>query len=354
MWAGHAACVGRLGHDQRVHSRRARPTLRLLAEDLTADWASPRPRRLRGKGRFDELHPFSELPHPIIARAAESFGMDATADNHAGLIVSSSRLRLMEIRAGQWRGGVWKDQESGVHWLVVAGLAKGEHQDRDDFYQRVQREDNGGGSAAWLPTEADVRLLKRETAARLVTVWELDVQKELLHALRGIQSGGTARIDIAHPVRAGEKVCAVEIEVVPVRDESYQADEITVEILAERSQAGSDLVWQLTLRALITLSPPEQGWDRYKDTYSTIADPGYFATRIATLEALVVDNALAESAPGGHAHYAHRSHLAGNTIEGKAVRALCGVYFVPTQDHDSLPGCPTCRGRLADLPPGPG
>ncbi len=305
------------------------------------------------EGRFDELHPLSELPHPIIAKATESFGPDASADNHAGLIVSSTRVRMMEIRSGQWRGGVWRDEDSGVHWLVAAGLAKGEHQDRDDFYQRVQRENDSGGSAAWLPTEDDVRLLKRETAARLITVWELDVQKILLNALRGIHSGGTARIDITHPVRAGEKVCVVGIDVVPVRDGSYEADEISVEILAERAHAGSDLVWQLTLRTLITLSPPEQGWDRYKETYSNIAEPGYFATRVAALEALVAEQALAESVPGNHAHYTHRRNLAGNTIEGKAIRALCGVYFVPTQDHDSLPCCPTCRQRLAALPPGP-
>lgn len=84
----------------------------------------------------------------------------------------------------------------GVHWLVAAGLAKGEHQDRGDFYQRVQRENGSGGSAAWLPTVDDVRLLKGETAARLVIVWELNIQRNLLNALREIHSGGTVRIDI--------------------------------------------------------------------------------------------------------------------------------------------------------------
>jgi hypothetical protein len=305
------------------------------------------------EGQLGELHPLSELPHPIIAKATEAFSGDPAADNHSGLIVSSTRLRLMEIRAGQWRGGVWRDEESGIHWLVVAGLAKGEHQDRDDFYRRVERENGSGGDAAWLPTVEDLRLLKQETASRLITVWELDVQEALLDVLREIQSGGISRIDIHHPVRTDERLCAVEVEVVPVRDVNYEADEITVEILPDRSYAGSDLLWQLTLRVLISLNPPEHGWDRYKDTYSTIAEPGYFVTRGATLEALVADHALAESVEGDHAHYAHREHLAGSTIEGKAVRALCGVYFVPTRDHDSLPCCPTCRDRFDDLPPGP-
>lgn len=352
MWAGCAPSVGCPVHDHGVHSRRARPTLRLLAEDLTSGWTSPRPRRLLEEGRLDELHPLSELPHPVITKAAESFGVDPAADNHAGLIVSSTRLRLMEVRAGQWRGGVWEDEDSGVRWLVTAGLAKGEHQDHDDFYQRIQREDSGGSPAAWLPTEGDVRLLKRETAARLITVWELDIQEKLLSALRGIHAGGAVRIDITHPVRALERMCTLVIEVSCPRDEGYQADEITVEVLAERAYAGSDLIWQLTLRALITLSPPEQGWDRYKDTYSNIGEPGYFTERVSALEVLVADQALAESVAGSHAHFTHRLHLAGSTIEGTAVRALCGVYFVPTQDHESLPCCPTCQARLDDLPSG--
>lgn len=138
-----------------------------------------------------------------------------------------------------------------------------------------------------------------------------------------------------------------------MRDAEYQADEIALEVVGERSYLGGDLIWQLTIRALITLSPPEQGWDRYKETFSNIAEPGYFTARTAVLEALDASSALAESVPGSHAHYAHRRHLAGKTIEGKAVRALCGAYFVPTQDHDSLPCCPTCEERLDSLPPGP-
>ena len=167
-----------------MHSRRARPTLRLLAQDLTADWASPHPRRLLDEGRLDELHPLSELPHPIIAKATESFSHDATTDNYVGLIASSTSLRLMEIKAGQWRGGVWLDEQTGVHWLVVAGLAKGDHEDHDDFYRRIQREIRHGELSGWLPGEDDTRLLKRETAARVLTVWELGVQKRLLDVLR--------------------------------------------------------------------------------------------------------------------------------------------------------------------------
>ncbi|MBX3311061.1 MAG: DUF3039 domain-containing protein [Cryobacterium sp.] len=42
--------------------------------------------------------------------------------------------------------------------------------------------------------------------------------------------------------------------------------------------------------------------------------------------------------------------LADRMIEGLGVRSLRGIYFVPTQDHASLPKCATCAERSQALP----
>jgi hypothetical protein len=118
-----------------MHDRRARPTLRLIEEDLTTDWEMPEARRLLAEGAYDRLHPLSELKHPVISKAVESFGSDPDRDNYVGPVLASTKVPLLEIKASQWRGGVWEDKSTGVRWLVVAGLAKGDHQDHDDFYQ---------------------------------------------------------------------------------------------------------------------------------------------------------------------------------------------------------------------------
>jgi len=332
-----------------VHSRRARPTLRLITEDLTAGWESPHPRRLLADGALESLHPLSELPHPIVTKATESFGADPANDHYVGAIASSTKLPLLEIRTAQWRGGVWEDRATGVCWLLVAGLAKGEHQDRDDFYQRVKRENDTGDPRRWLPTPEDERLLRQETAARLLTTWELAVQRQILGALREVHSGGSARIDIPHPQPGQGRLALLTLAVTPVRDPGYEADEIELEVAAAPTYASTSLSWTLTVRGLISLSPPEQGWDRYKDTYTNIAEPGGWTARLSELEKLVAAGKLAESEPGSHSHYTHREHLAGNTIEGHAVRALCGAFFVPTQDHERLPVCLPCQERLAEL-----
>lgn len=333
-----------------MHSRRARPTLRVLKEDLTSDWTSPQPQRHLARGSYKDLHPLSELPHPIVVKAAASFGADPADDNYVGPISSSTHIRLLEIKNSQWRGGVWEEPTSGVCWLLVAGLAKGDHEDRDDFYQWIKRENDSGNPSPWLPTDEDQRLLKQETAARLRTEWELTVQRQILDALRVVHAGGTHRIEVTHPVPSKGKLAEIDLTVAAVREDGYEADEIDLEIIPSKGHAGSNLLWQLTVRVLITISPPEQGWDRVKDTYSNIGDPGAWTARVAELSALVEANDLAVSEPGTVSHYTHREHLAGSTIGGRAVRGLCGVYFVPTQDHESLPQCETCTARFSELP----
>jgi hypothetical protein len=336
--------------DDRVHNRRARPTLRVLNEDLTSGWTAAEPQRKLSAGDTDCLHPLSELPHPIVKKAVESFGPDSSDDNYVGPIASSTRLPLLEIKSSQWRGGVWEDPESGVCWLLVAGLAKGNHQDHDDFYRRIQRETESGDPSRWLPTEADQRLLKRETAARLRTEWELAVQSEIHDALKIIHAGGRTRINIHSPVPGHGRFAQIDLTVTAVREEDYEADEVLVEIVPESRYAGTELLWQLTTRVLISVEPPEQGWDRFKNTYSNIGEPGTWTQRVTTLAKLAEANELAVSEPGTTSHYAHREHLAGHTVVGQAVRALCGVHFVPTQDHESLSKCPTCEQRFAELP----
>jgi len=330
-----------------VHSRRARPTLRVLAEDLTDGWESVCEARLIAEGRFDELHPLAELPHPIVLKAAQAVGQDPAGDNVVGLIRSSTTLRLLEVKSSQWRGGIWEDQATGVNWLVVAGIAKGNHQDFDDFYQRVARENTGGDPQQWLPTTADTRLLKQETAARLRTQWELDVQRQVLDGLRQVHTGGSTTFTVEHPVAGQGHLAEIRLSMEPVRDHEtdYFADEFDVEVIPVAAQRSSNLVWQLTIRILVALHPPEQAWDRVKDTYTTVAEPGAWTERIADLRDAVTDGALVKSQPGVHKHYSHLKHLAGSTIEGRGIRGLCGVFFVPCQDHEALPMCPECQQR---------
>lgn len=324
-----------------MHNRRARPTLRVLEEDLNSDWTNPAPRRALEDKRFDALHPLSELPHPIVQRAAECFGEDESEDHFVGPIASARQIALFEIKIAQWRGGVWIDPDTQVCWLVAAGLAKGNHEDYEDFYQSVARENASTACKRWLPTDQDSRLLKLETAARLKTEWFLGIQREVLTLLEKIHAGGKGEFEVFLPV-AGHKLADVELTVEQHRDEGVDTDDIEVLVNPVPQYAGHDHVWDLIVRVLCSLAPPAQEWDTSGYGFSNIGDPGAWSERVKQLRVLVERELLEYPEPGRESHYAHREHLAFKSMDGKAVRALCGVRFVPSQDHANLPICPEC------------
>jgi hypothetical protein len=215
---------------------------------------------------------------------------------------------------------------------------------------RVQANNEGGAPRRWLPTDPDQRLLKQETAARLITQWELSIQVLVLDALRKTHAGGTERFTIDHPIPEKGLIATLTLTIDPVREPDYSSDDIVVEIDPVPKYAGQHLLWQLTIRVLTALSPPEQDWDRLGDTFSNITEPGSWTTRVTELEKYAHRHQLAASKPGQHSHYTHRGHIAGSTIEGSSMRALCGAYFVPCQDHTDMPVCPECQ-RLFDALP---
>ncbi|GAB2580616.1 DUF3039 domain-containing protein [Kribbella endophytica] len=334
-----------------MHNRRARPTLRVLKDDLTSGWDSTQPQRQLSEGDFEGLHRLSELPHPIVVKAVESFGTDHDDDNHAGAIKSSTKIPLLEIKFSQWRGGVWEDPADGVCWLVVAGLAKGGHLDRDDFYRRVQRENDSGVSGKWLPTDKDRALLRQETAARLMLEWELGVQRQALEALEAIHAGGNCRFKVPHPSpKRPRDLAEVELTVDQVRNSDIDTDDVLLEVRPASDDTYS-LIMQLETRMLISINPPEQDWDTSGNhIFSNMGDVGAWTERVVELRALCEANELAISEPGTASHYTHRAGLFSSTVEGRAVRALCGVYFVPTQDHEQLPKCDNCSTKYSKLP----
>lgn len=107
-----------------MHNRRARPTLRVMAEDLTTGWDSAHPRRLLSQGDYRGLHPLSEQPHPIIAKALACFGHDPAHDLAVGPIKSATSVRLMEVKQSQWRGGCGRTKSRGCGGLSLPAWRK--------------------------------------------------------------------------------------------------------------------------------------------------------------------------------------------------------------------------------------
>ncbi len=89
-----------------------------------------------------------------------------------------------------------------------------------------------------------------------------------------MQFGGSKQFEIQHPVPEKGLLAHVTLVIAEVREDEYDADEIEAQIVPVSSYAGTPLAWQLAVRTLISLSPPEQAWDRYQNSYANIAEPG--------------------------------------------------------------------------------
>lgn len=295
--------------------------------------------------RWGDLHPFSEIPHPLLRKATELYGSDPVNDPAPRWISCSGDLRLQELRNSQWRAGLWTDPDTGVRWICAAGLAKGGHKDGADFYQWLGAAIERTGGADLLPTELDQKLLETEKSAWLITQWELGIQRDVAEALSRAGQEGACQLSFPHPVRV-DSMGTAQLTVAVVDD----CEELVIEFDLDNEFATSQLGWLLTIRVLVSLSPPVQSWDRYRTSYSTIAELGYIVSQVERLRLASAREELLPQEFGTVSHRVHTEHLAAATIDGKASRALCGVFFVPMQDHSGLEECAECAARLANLP----
>ncbi|MGY0502286.1 DUF3039 domain-containing protein [Nocardia sp. FBN12] len=89
---------------------------------------------------------------------------------------------------------------------------------------------------------------------------------------------------------------------------------------------------------------------RFEWSFSTVAEVGFARRRVVQLRAAANRGELLAPELGAVSHFVHSEHLAAAAVQGNATRALCGVFFVPMQDHQRLPTCPECSNRFAALP----
>lgn len=294
-------------------------------------------------GEIATIQPLSALLHPILQKASDSFGDDPAQDTYVGPIASVSSEVLLEIKHGQWRAGVWIDGDAC--WVITAGLAKGDHKDRDDFYKRLKRLEESKGIASLLPDVRDRALLKSERAQAVVSAWQLQNQKRIIRAMTSVVNGGTCAFSIEAPIpgaSAQQIFASVDLTVTISDEPDYICEDVVVEINVADRWKNSSLVWPFTIQLLAAISPPQQGWDGAGGIFSNLLEIGSLSKQLEALQDLTSRREVVATVAGRTAHYAHRRNLAEKSVEGRAARALCGAYFVPTQDVEGLDICPAC------------
>lgn len=332
--------------------RTARPTLRTVREDLPEGWGNPYPKQAIERGDLQAAMPLTSLDHPVLSKAVECFGEDPKQDSPVGPIHAAASERFHEVKISQWRGAVWIEP-GGACWVVAVGLAKGNHQDRDDFYKRIERIEEGPGVASLLPTTEDADLWKLELAHSLLSDWHLGNQRAIAEALSSVASGGTTRLTIRAPEMAVEKgrheiLAEVDLIVERFEEPEYHAEEVVLTVREQADWRGSQLAAAFTMSLLACVHPPETDWEVAGGSYSNMLEIGTLSTRIAELLNMSESGTRTTPQMVTESHYVHSRDLTERTVEGRAARSLCGVYFVPRQEHDSLPKCPECEAAYAE------
>lgn len=238
---------------------------------------------------------------------------------------------LWEIRAGQWRGGIWTDPDTGVRWLVVAGVAKGDHQDADDFYVQLDALFRSGREQTLLPTAQDQLMLKRETLNSLVHDWELDLQDRIAETL-AILAANTApiRLPAQHPTKDNCLLATIVIEMAV--EPGDEVEEIIVEIDVERRFRGTALAWQMSLRVMTCIDPPAQDWDTGGGLLVTMVEAGHVARQARVLRKLTEQGELC-------ARFRERSVTmrTGNTsLKAASKLRRCGRCVASTLSHTRI------------------
>ena len=74
----------------------------------------------------------------------------------------------------------------------------------------------------------------------------------------------------------------------------------------------------------------------------------------APAESVAIVEETQATEPGNHdvmSHYAKKDDIMRALVDGVAIRALCGKYWVPNKDPERYPVCPTCQEILNSMFP---
>jgi hypothetical protein len=332
---------------------KARPTIRCLLDSLREGITDPNQRSALIAGRLESLGPvpLDEIAHPLLVKATEQFGERTLVELHEYRISAVRDVDWYQSKVGRHRGAVWIDLQ-GQAWLCAAGTRRAE--DNDDFYNQFERQ-CAGGSSVFLPTEDDLKRLRLEAVYeaedRRGTLLRERVVAALMHAAQD-RTTVTSALPTAFDNGTLEPVDGAIL----ILDVTWgDPGEITLSIEVTDYAAGhyNDVVHEIQMALP---SVPLSDWDVIPATgdhldpcWYALVDPEWierFVTDIASrgVQAFVGDPPDLTDGPDGFSHLVNKNGLFEATVEGVAVRAICGRSFIPRSDPDA----PVCQRCAAD------
>lgn len=343
--------------------RPVRPTarvLRALPVRMVADQAT-RQRLEQLDGAL--LASLNSLEHPIINAARSQVFEGHRCQNHRAATKAAKR-KVFEIEEPStgWRGAVVLD-EGGDPWLVYVD----EH---DSFHRKAKDVLKAEQEQTWWPSKSDYTMRDREDLLEQSRAWRGAVVHILLRLLQGaVESGGRQQSQLPRLV---DGACSVPFTVDLSLDHD-PLDASTTALDVHASQSTVDLAFRIRqapqgeerdfmFRAVarlfgvaaahegIVYLPDDQGMAFYLVVTKADLVALYDLARVSAGETGQLDAYDPQSEPvePTHRHFVREAFMTDALIEGDSMRAVCGVWFVPTQDAEgaaTLPLCLACDER---------
>lgn len=343
-----------------------RPTLRVLRECLSNpdDWDDPEQCRSIARGDFKSVIPLSSLRHPVVI-AGKSLTTNEDSGANLTIFKHSVRARLQsiwkEIRAEQWRGLVTQPEPKSRWWLLHAGLKR--TGDRSNVYDQVERLDDAAIKSLY-PVQDDRDLLALEISALANRRWRMACLTTLIDAIAGAAGSSETQhpAQLPPPPNRTDSPLNIEIELIRLNYDEDPAFETPVEVLLSLRLIdwNDDAIRQSIVPELVGfMDPQKERWSVHTvqdkvTVYSVEITEARLSQLMAAAELGVTKRTSltgAINAPiNNSAHYVAKDTLVEAYVVGIEVKALCGQWFVPTQDHTKKPVCSSCKTEFAGTP----
>lgn len=349
-----------------------RVTLRCLCEDLASDWRDVAQQRafvtLRTVAASDQkdsdvVRALDEVPttalaaHPLV----DSFRSAFESNEPSVLRESISGLtnpHWWKQKTSRWRGAATDAAMIGVDeaWPCAGGLRAGK--EARDFYVSFTTSIKQHGPDKYLPADEDRRVQAVEEKLARREAWMTQMRLATLICLAEADTSGERRslhVPLPGPASVDKALIHVRFELERIRDDDEELVELFVTVEVE-DHTVPNLVQSAIHAVRSVVEPVEDAWrvlpgPGTSEIWAALVAPETLTAAHGAVDTGELPEELAESALllGIHAHYAPKGHIVDATVEGDPVRGLCGQWFVPTTNPDTLPLCPTCKEKHAAL-----
>lgn len=300
---------------------------------------------------LDSLPTTARADHPLVASFFSSFESDDAGIRRES-ISGLSDPHWWKQKVARWRGAATDAAivGDGQVWLCAGGLrAAGESR---DFYASFMESIHVHGSTQFLPQGEDRRLQAVEEKVARLEAWHDQLRLGVLVCVAECDVTGERRsFHVPAPAPAGVQAPLVHLvlELVRVGDEDDELVELLMTV-RDQDHLRPHLVTDAIETARGLLEPVSDAWQVLPgigtdQIWSVLVSRETLESARSAASDGEVPERLRQSnlTLGVQAHYIPKEKIVSASVEGDAVRGLCGRWFVPTSNPDALPVCPACE-----------